>query len=569
MPNTSRTTSKSTSRSTTNNTTRSTTTYFNTSFNTTTSYTTTYSTSRGTSRTTTYNTYYNTSHSTTYNTEWSVSTTRQTTAQTTSAFNTTYYTTLSQNTTIFTNTNTTVNTPTTTFSVSTTGPVYRATNFFRPKEVSQTNLMLNLDARVSAGSSAWRDQSGNSRNATVSGTVGVSDRCVALYNFHSDATDLTGNNTGTESNITYGSGKHGQGAVFNGSSSYVDLGSTIDDPLRTAGEFGVSLWFNASSYGTNSVIFKLLNDIYVYIFLNASNQLECRVINSSGVASTITTSVSLNTWHHVVWTGNSTNGVTLYLNGSSVGNTPWNGTFLTYTNSNYKFNYLGYNGTNTGWYNGSIDQVRVFNKLLSSSEVTQLYNENSSTFKKVDIFNDALIGHYDLDSTDSFYIPQFITDQNFTIGGWFYRNSVGGSSGYESLWTQGFAPAVRCQIYGADGTATGNRLYIYLHNGSTDVSYDTGIDLPTGSWFHLMKTYDLSAGTVKVYLNSALKKTQSTLTGNIYSSGNTDTYFRIAKNSNNNNGYINGKISQVRVYDSVLTDAQIVDDYSTHDYLYI
>ena len=198
-----------------------------------------------------------------------------------------------------------------------------------------------------------------------------------------------------------------------------------------------------------------------------------------------------------------------------------------------------------------------------------MYNEDSSTLKKVDIFNDTTDGHYNLDGTDSFYMNQFITDQNFTIGGWFYRNSAGGSSGYESLWTQGFAPAVRCQIYGADGTATGNRLYIYLHNGSTGVSYDTGIDLPTGSWFHLMKTYDLSAGTVKVYLNSALKKTQSTLTGNIYSSGNSDTYFRVAKNSNNNSGYINGKISQVRVYDSVLTDTQIVDDYSTHDYLYI
>ena len=187
----------------------------------------------------------------------------------------------------------------------------------------------------------------------------------------------------------------------------------------------------------------------------------------------------------------------------------------------------------------------------------------------MDIFNDALIGHYDLDGTDSFNIPQFITDQNFTIGGWFYRNSAGGSSGYETLWSQGYSPAIRCQIYGADGSANGNRLYIFLSNGSSNSAYDTGIDLPTGAWFHLMKTYDLSAGTVKVYLNSALKKTQSTMTGTFYSSGNSDALFRIAKNSSNNNGYINGKISQVRVYDSILTDAQIVDDYSTHDYLYI
>ena len=77
------------------------------------------------------------------------------------------------------------------------------------------------------------------------------------------------------------------------------------------------------------------------------------------------------------------------------------------------------------------------------------------------------------------------------------------------------------------------------------------------------------SGLYDFILPNFFKKTQSTITGNIYSSGNSDAFFRIAKNSSNNNGYINGKISQVRVYDSVLTDAQIIDDYSTQDYLYI
>ena len=202
------------------------------------------------------------------------------------------------------------------------------------------------------------------------------DSTVATYKLDGDAGDDSGNgNNGTASNVTYAAGKFDKAAVFNGSSSYIDLGSTIDNPLRTASAFGTSFWFNANSYGSDSVILKLLNDIYIFIYLNASNQLECRVSNSSGVQSIITTAVSLNTWYHVVWTGDSTNGVTLYLNGSSIGNTSWNGTFYTYTNTNYKFNYLGYNGDNAGWYNGSIDQVRIFDRALDSGEVTQLYNE--------------------------------------------------------------------------------------------------------------------------------------------------------------------------------------------------
>jgi len=573
MPNTSRTTSVSTSKSTSHNTSKSTTTSWNTSKSTTTSWTTTYSTSRSTSRTTTYSTSYNTSHTTTYNTSWAVSTSHQTTASTTSSWNTTYQTTLSSNTTLYTNTNTIVSTALTPYSVTTSQAVMRSTTFFRPKEVSQTNLMLNLDARVSAGGTTWKDQSSNNRNATISGAMGISNRCVALYNFHSDATDLTGNNTGTETAITYSSGNFGQGAVFNGSSSKIVTGLTL--PADSSMSF--SLWFKTSTTGVNQQLFGEADSsfsnlsIRIGLWFDTSNNIYVWIANGSSQWYTTLAGVSYldNNWHNFVLSIDGTS-VKLYADGAS---TP-----VINTTSSVTFGTAGVTPLTIGapgsgyagfFWTGSIDQVRIFNKSLSSSEVTQLYNENSSTFKKVDIFNDATDGHYNLDGTDSFYMTHFITDQNFTIGGWFYRNSAGGSAGYETLWAQGYSPAVRCQIYGADGSASGNRLYIYLNNGSSGPSYDTGIDLPTGEWFHLMKTYDLSAGTVKVYLNSALKKTQSTITGNIYSSGNSDAYFRIAKNASNNSGYINGKISQVRVYDSILTDAQIVDDYSTHDYLYI
>ena len=574
MPNTSRTTYKSTSKSTSKNTSKSTTTTFNTSHSTSTSYTTTYGTSRSTSRTTTYNTYYNTSHTTTYNTEWAVSTSHQTTAQTTTTFNTTYLTTFSQNTTIFTNTNTVVSTAVSSGSVTTSAPVLRSTTFFRPKEVSQTNLMLNLDARVSAGITTWKDQSGNNRHATPTSISSVvpSDRCTALYNFHSDATDLTGNNTGTETDITYSGGNFGQGAVFNGSSSKIELPSGLSDGTTSDADC-ISFWFNVGAEVTSSTTsneimqFAGTSSLTGKIALGStsghmSGETFSVTHNVSGVYTYSTTNIPAGWNHAVVQWNSSASKWDIYINATA------HTTYTVGTNAQGKFK-LKFGNRSSNYYTGSLDQIRIFNKSLSSSEITQLYNENSSTFKKVDIFNDATDGHYNLDGTDSFYMTHFITDQNFTIGGWFYRNSAGGSAGYETLWSQGYSPAVRCQIYGADGSASGNRLYIYLHNGSSSASYDTGIDLPTGEWFHLMKTYDLSAGTVKVYLNSALKKTQSTITGNIYSSGNSDALFRIAKNSSNNTGYINGKISQVRVYDSVLTDEQVIDDYSTHDYLYI
>ena len=572
MPSTSRTTSVLTSRSTTRSTSHATTTTFSTSRSTTTAYTTTFQTSRATSRTTTYNSYFNTSRVTTYTTSWAVSTSRQTSNSTTSAFNTTYYTTLSRNTTIYTNTNTIVNTPITTFPVSTSAPIYRSTTFYRPPQVSETNLMLNLDARVSAGSSTWKDQSGNSRDATVSGTMGISDRCVALYNFHSDATDLTSNYTGTETNITYASGNYGQAAVFNGSNSYIYAANSVQQPTTN---YSVSVWSKWDSKPSGSVglvgNFKTgVTPQVGFVMAKASGQ-NVFSFWADGTASSSagralgTTNFVTGEWYHTVGTYDGSN-VKIYVNGQLEGTQAYTATPGTTDQplviGRWYGNYSGY------YHDGQIDQVRIFNKAISSSEVTSLYNENSSTFKKVDIFNDAVAGYYTLDSTDSFYTSQFITDQTFTIGGWFYRATAGGSAGYETLWAQGYTPSVRCQVYGAAGASTGDRLYIYLHNGSTGASYNTGIDLPTAEWFHLMKTYDMVTGSVKVYLNGDLKLTQSTITGNIYSAGNSDAYFRIAKNSTNANGYINGRISQVRVYDSVLTDEQVLDDYTTHDYLY-
>lgn len=170
-------------------------------------------------------------------------------------------------------------------------------------------------------------------------------------------------------------------------------------------------------------------------------------------------------------------------------------------------------------------------------------------------------GVINMGGTDQFYTPQFVNDQTFTIGGWFRRDALG-SAGYENLWAQGYSPSIRLQIYGSGGASTGDRIYHYLHNGTTGNSYNTGIDAPKGAWFHIMVTYDFSNGTVKLYLNGSLAHTASTITGSIYSATNYDAYFRVAKNATNANGYINGAISQIRVYSDVLTDAEVLNDYN-------
>jgi len=100
-------------------------------------------------------------------------------------------------------------------------------------------------------------------NTTVAGaapscttdTVQILDgspfQSIATYQLDGNADDLTGNYDGTASNVTYATGKFGQAAVFNGSSSGISLGA-LNQFSNTTVSF--SLWFNSTSVSTTAIL---------------------------------------------------------------------------------------------------------------------------------------------------------------------------------------------------------------------------------------------------------------------------------------------------------------------------
>ena len=97
------------------------------------------------------------------------------------------------------------------------------------------------------------------------------------------------------------------------------------------------------------------------------------MINGTGTNLTYTgNSYSINQWYHVALTSNGST-VKLYLNSVEVGT----GSVST-TNTSQNI-LIGDSITWTTNYDGLIDQVRIFNKEASPSEITTLYNETSST----------------------------------------------------------------------------------------------------------------------------------------------------------------------------------------------
>ena len=210
--------------------------------------------------------------------------------------------------------------------------------------------------------------------------------CVAYYKM-SDATDQTGSYDGTATNVNFNvAGKFGNAAQFNGSSSKITLPNSTTNSIDSNGAFSVSFWFFANSGSLGSTerrMITLFDGLYIWIEIPANEFLRYRVTSSSStyIENTGTTTITENAWHHIILTGDSTNGIIAYLNGSvEILSASWDGTFKNGSGaSRYDFNVFGWQEDNLGSlvrpFLGKIDQVRIFDRAITSDEVTTLYNE--------------------------------------------------------------------------------------------------------------------------------------------------------------------------------------------------
>ena len=188
-------------------------------------------------------------------------------------------------------------------------------------------------------------------------------------------TDSSGNgNDGVSSNLDpYAPGRFGNAAVFNGSSSRILTGLTL--PADSTMSF--SFWINSNTPVSNDYI---ISD-------RASDGIEHRldigisssaifVIVSNGSSASL---VSFNTktygeWMNFVVVLNGTS-VTVYGNGISLGTQTSTVAFGAAATQPL---YMGRLGNFDGfYYDGKLDQVRIFSSALSAGNATSLYNEGT------------------------------------------------------------------------------------------------------------------------------------------------------------------------------------------------
>jgi hypothetical protein len=210
----------------------------------------------------------------------------------------------------------------------------------------------------------------------------LTDGLMSYYKLDGNNTDAVGNSTSTDTSITYSvaNGKIIQGAGFNGSSSNITSPSAA---LAFTGTISVSCWVNPTALPSTGNIIDILarttNSAGFYgwdLRLRddaGAQQLEWALTNTSSINTfvTINTTLPTSTWSHLVGTYDGTT-ARLYLNGIQIGSTTgsWNGLGT----NNFYIGAVNYNAGVTRFFNGDIDEVGIWSRPLTASEITTIYN---------------------------------------------------------------------------------------------------------------------------------------------------------------------------------------------------
>lgn len=404
-------------------------------------------------------------------------------------------------------------------------------------------------------------------------------------------------NDGTLTNFDFnatsgwGDGKYGKALQLDGNDDYVEMS---DAPFDISSEITMTAWVKPDKL-ENSVIINKLGSNAGYRFIVRSDSLQF----SYGDGSTlhhhgITDGINTGEWSFVAitWDGSTLSG---YVNGRR-----WTQSLSdTWAENDKNLAIVGPNPGGLGGdrYDGTIDDVRIYDRALNASEVRGIASQGKVRFGKeteqregrvldmgfgrqnsTHVFDtsgeynhgEAVNGAaqetaahckvgrcYTFDGTDDYVnISSFpslgTSDQPYTIMTWLY--AAGSESNGNIIHMSG----------GADGTnwcgpplnLDNGRIEAWSWDGSAVTVQSDAID--TGRWYHAATSWNGSHLHLFVNGRRVATTPQST-----YSASGGANYLWPAFTPNgcsNDQGWFNGRIDQVKAFDRALSQQEIIQE---------
>jgi hypothetical protein len=194
---------------------------------------------------------------------------------------------------------------------------------------------------------------------------------VSAWRADGNANDSVGGNNGTMlGSVTFGPGIAGQ-AFQVGNGSYVTIPGAPNLDFGQTSPITVNAWvFRTSDSDTQHILGKRTSDCGV---LNYQMYYQYDYVGFGGNdAASLSFVLSKNTWYHLAGTFDGST-FSLYINGELKATAP--GTLGPVVSSDLEIGNSG--ACANGWFGGLIDEVEIYNRALSSSEILAIFNARS------------------------------------------------------------------------------------------------------------------------------------------------------------------------------------------------
>jgi len=227
------------------------------------------------------------------------------------------------------------------------------------------------------------------RVTKVSGAV--RDGMLGYWNF--DAHDVNGNtifdksrhnDNGTNNGGTsWANGVLNEAWDFDGNTDYVSLANTnLNALFSQTSAFSIAFWYKQDVVEAVNMMGYYDAPRYFQIYMNANGSVFGRIGQGSGgslvtITSATTGNNNPNNWYHLVYTYDGVQNTRLYLNAVSRASSATQPSEF----SSAQNIYVGAlnHPTVKGNFDGKMDDVRIYNRVLTGNEISTLYNATKIT----------------------------------------------------------------------------------------------------------------------------------------------------------------------------------------------
>ena len=427
---------------------------------------------------------------------------------------------------------------------------------------------------------------------------------IGYYPFNNNANDASGNNlNGTVNGAVLTTDRFGNANSaysFDGTDDNINCGTSNIYGINT---IAISVWFLEDTYPTSTNSHAIVSKSS-----EAAGEVGFRVEGSfdqnsylvwsrmgtpqagDGAIGT-TSATTLGVWHHVV-AMKSNDTIYLYRDNVSQGYTT--GITLPFNNNNpFLIGALTENIGTVYFFDGKIDDIRVYNRRLSIAEISALYNE-SSPCTTADITT-GLIAHYPFtgnanDVSGNGYNGNVNTGATLTTDRFGNANSAysfnGSTQGFINIpnsgsidfsngisfsaWFQASSSAMsslvdKMEMSGSNGFRINTRDVseqnkIWACAGNYNSGIGTAISTTQysiGTWYNVVGTFGPS-NQVNIYINGILENTYNAS----YSFNNTSEIFIGKGHHTSGYEFFNGKIDDISIYNRALNPCDIDSIYN-------